>query len=389
MRYVTDLIQGGFGLRPTRAGNLHQGRLEGLVREDFAVERVGDGNPVHDEVIRVDIAFFRSDGQGPEAAPTLHHGHGFLQELPRKEDFLRFGRAEVEGHGTGAAYERRLGGGRVIVLLRRIGNPPDPEHLRGIAPAQFPVSGRIEMQEVEVLRASVGIDGMGRRDHPVQRVDERIVRCADAAPVRRDYFPGEERNVLGPEVQVPEEVLIDRPDVLRPRGVAGIGLALVHQDAGDDPFFLRNLSHGDQPVVGTAPIGRQHGLHPLRRRLRIGVDAVRKEAVDADTAHSHMDDAHPVVFRQIRQQRPPEIIGGRQARVLPAQRGDGLVPSALLPGLVGEIHGRKVQEPVGNADGILRLDPGVSFHVGLPEAEEDMEILVLGRCRDEAHGCQQ
>ena len=245
------------------------------------------------------------------------------------------------------------------------------------------------MQEVEVLRAAVGIDGMGRRDHPVQRVDERIVRSADAAPVRRNHFPGEERNVLGPEVQVPEEVLIDRPDVLRPCGIARIGLALVHQDTGDDPFFLRDLSHGDQPVIGTAPIGRQHGSHPLRRRLRIGVDPVRKEAVDADAAHGHMDDAHPVVLRQILQQRPSEIIGGRQARVLPAQRGNGLVPPARFPGLVGEIHGRQVQEPVGDADGILRLDPGVPFHVGLSEAEEDMEILVLGRRRNEEHGRQQ
>ena len=245
------------------------------------------------------------------------------------------------------------------------------------------------MQEVEVLRASVGIDGMGCRDHPVQRVDERIVRSADAAPVRRDHFPGEERDVFGPEVQVPEEVFIDRPDVLRPCGIAGIGLALVHQDAGDDPFFLRDLPHGDQPVIGTAPIGRQHGFHPFGRRLRIGVDAVRKEAVDADAAHGHMDDAHPVVLRQILQQRPSEIIGGRQARVLPAQRGKGLVPPARFPGLVREIHGRQVEEPVGDPDGILRLDPGVPFHVGLPEAEEDVEILVLGRRRDEEHGRQQ
>ena len=51
-----------------------------------------------------------------------------------------------------------------------------------------------------------------------------------------------------------------------------------------------------------------------------------------------------------------------------------------LAGLVGEVHGRQVQEIVGHPDGILRLDAGVSLHIRLPEAEEDMEILVLGGC---------
>ena len=135
-----------------------------------------------------------------------------------------------------------------------------------------------------------------------------------------------------------------------------------------------------------AVIGRQHGLHPLRRRLRILVDPVRQEAVDADAADGDMHDAHLVAFRQILQQGAAEIIDRRQSGILAAQRRQGLVPLAHLAGLVGEIDGGEIQEIVGHPDGILRLDAGVALHIRLPEAEEDMEILVLCGCVQYSQG---
>ena len=129
-----------------------------------------------------------------------------------------------------------------------------------------------------------------------------------------------------------------------------------------------------------AVIGRQHGLHPLRGRLRVLVDAVRQEAVDADAADGDVHDAHLVAFREVLQQGTAEIIDRGESGILAAQRRQGLVPLAHLAGLVGEIDGGEVQEIVGHPDGILRLDAGIALHIRLPEAEENMEILVLCGC---------
>ena len=99
-----------------------------------------------------------------------------------------------------------------------------------------------------------------------------------------------------------------------------------------------------------------------------------------------MHDAHFVAFRQVLQQRAAEIIDRRQTGILAAQRRQGLVPLAHLAGLVGEIDGGEIQEIVGHPDGILRLDAGVALHIRLPEAEEDMEILVLCGCVQYSQG---
>ena len=135
-----------------------------------------------------------------------------------------------------------------------------------------------------------------------------------------------------------------------------------------------------------AVVGRQHGLHPLRRLLRILVDAVRQETVDADAADGDMHDAHLMAFRQVFQQGAAEIIDRSQTGILAAQRRQGLVPLAHLAGLVGEVDGGEVQEIVGHPDGILRLDARVALHIRLPEAEENMEILVLCGCVQYSQG---
>ena len=274
----------------------------------------------------------------------------------------------------------------MIIALGRVGDAPDPEHFRGVALAEFAIAGRVEMQEVEILREAVGRDDMGRGNHAVERVDNGVVRGADAAPVRCNHLAHQKRNILGLQLQILQEILIDGLHVLGPDGVTVVGLALVHQDAGDDPLSLSLLRHRHEPVVRMAVISRQHGLHPLRRRFGVLVNPVRQEAVDADAADGDMHHTHLVALRKILKQGTAEIVDRRESGILAAQRREGFVPLPHFPGLVGEIHGRQVQEGIRDIHGILRLDARIPFHVGLAEAEENMEILVLGGCGQYGQG---
>ena len=254
---------------------------------------------------------------------------------------------------------------------------PDVQHLVGIAAAQLPVAFGREVQEVEVLRATVGGDGVGGGNDAVQGVDGDIVGRADAAAVGRHYLSGEQRHVLGFQVQVFEQAFIDGFHVLGPLRVGVVGLSLVQQDAGNHALSLGDFAHFHQTLVRMSAVGRQHGFHPFRRGSGILVDALFHVAVDADSADSHVHHAHLMVLGEILQQRAAEVIYGSETGGFPAQGRQGLVPLAHLAALVREVHGGQVQETLAHAYGVDGLDAGVPLHVGLAEAEENVELGIL------------
>ena len=95
-----------------------------------------------------------------------------------------------------------------------------------------------------------------------QFVDLFLTTDADTLAVGLHNLAGIEVHLLGLEVQVAAEVVVDALHLGSPLGVAGVRLALVHEDALDDTLFLGFAGQGDQPLVGIVVVGLEHALHP-------------------------------------------------------------------------------------------------------------------------------
>ncbi|GAB4033440.1 hypothetical protein GCM10028809_35350 [Spirosoma gilvum] len=101
------------------------------------------------------------------------------------------------------------------------------------------------------------------------------------------------------------------------------------------------------------------------------------EQLDFTAAHRHIDDAHPDLFGQIRNQLTAKVIGGRKASSAAAQGWNGGIPLAHFPVQGRTVDGFQYLKSAVHIDRILRLYFGIAFHVRLAEAKEDVKVFVL------------
>ena len=250
-----------------------------------------------------------------------------------------------------------------------------------IAAAQLTVAGSVKVQTVRTVGAVVGRDDLRGVDGLGQRVYLLLTAVADALATGLHDIAGIEVHLLGFQLQVATEVLIHPLHHAGPLRVAGIGLALVHQDALDDAVLLGLLGQRDQTLVGVVAVGFEHALHPAGRfLLGILLDAVGQETLDVDTANGNVDDTNLDVLRQRGHQRTAKPVGGRQACAGTAEGWYGLAPFAHLAGGIvvgsGVVNGRHQQETRSGTLQVLSLRTGCTLHVRLSETKEDVEIRV-------------
>ena len=271
----------------------------------------------------------------------------------------------VVGVGSGFSGCLRLGD---LVAQER-------EHLLPVPLAQFAVAFRGEVQAVGTGLAAGRGDDVGVGDRLRQLGDDRVHARAGALLVRVHEFAREQRHGLGLEVQVLDQVVVDGLHLRGPLLVAGVRLPLVQQDALDDARLLGQLPHLDQVRVGVPAVLLDDAGHPPRGRLGVRLVVRLVEQLDLAPGDRDVHDAHLDVLREVGDHRPAEVVGRAQAGRAPAQGGDGRVPVALLPVELREVDRGQDLEAL-DLGLVLLLDPREALHVGLPEAEEDVELRV-------------
>ena len=259
-----------------------------------------------------------------------------------------------------------------------------------IAATQLAIAGGVEVQAVGAVGTVVGRDDLAGVDGLGQFVNLFLATDADALASGLDDVPHVEVHILGLQLQVAAQVVIDLLHHARPLGVARVGLALMHQDALDDAVLLCLSGELHQALVGVVVVGLEQAFHPARGfLLGILLYAVGQESLDVDAADGDMDDTHLDILGKGCHEGAAEPVGRREACVRTAEGSCGLAPFALLAGgaLVsgGEIHCGHQQEARARAGQVGGFGFGGAFHVGLSEAEEDVEVLIDG-CRHTGAG---
>ena len=177
----------------------------------------------------------------------------------------------------------------------------------------------------------------------------------------------------------------------------------MEQNATDNTLLLGLLSHFHQTAIRIIVVFTGHILQPVGTGGDIIGTRICVKKFYLTTTHGHIDDTYALVFRQTVTERTSEIVGRCQSRRHAYQWRNRLIPfpfltgrefqgvGTLIPG-IGlhrrriEIHGSHRQETGGNTDEILRLRTCITLHIRLPEAEENMEILVLCGCVQYSQG---
>ena len=221
------------------------------------------------------------------------------------------------------------------------------------------------------------MDGLG------QFVDLLLATDADALTVSLNDISDIEVHLFGLQLEIATEILINLLHHTSPLRVAGIGLALMHQDTLDDTVLLSLLGQRDQTLVGVVVVSGQHALHPTRSLLvHVIGDAVGEEALDIDTTDSHVDNTDLDVLGQRSHKGTTEPVGWGQTRVRTAKGSRSLTPLTHLTlwATVGsrEIDSGHQQEARTWAGQIGCLRTGITLHVRLSETKENVKVRVSG-----------
>ena len=297
-------------------------------------------------------------------------------------------REVVAGHG--GLGDERIGGhlnllGHVDVRTFRL-VAQEACHGLAVAAPQLTVTGSVKVQAVRTVGAVVGRDDLTGMDGLRQLVNLWLAGDTDSLAPGLHNVADKEGHLLGLQLQVAEQAVIDLLHHVSPFRILGVRLALVHQHTLDDTVLLCLFGQCDEAFVGIVAVGLQHALHPSGCRLCIVGNAVGHEALDFDAANGHMDDADFDVVRQRCHQRAAEPVGRGQPCVGTAEGRRGLTPLTHLTAALRVVNSRHQQETRSCTHKVLGLRLGCTFHVRLSETEEDVEVRVLGM---DDGGCQQ
>ena len=218
---------------------------------------------------------------------------------------------------------------------------------------------------------------MGGRNQIRHPRDNRVVGGADASAVGVHHLAYKQRHYLALEAEVAKQVVIHLLELTWPGRIAGVGLALVDEDALNDADLLGLASHLHEAVVRLVVVGGEHPFHPVRCAFGdIAVDTVWQEGLDVAAADGDVDHADLDVLGQVCNQRAAEVVRRGEAGALAAKRRNGGVPFALYAAQLIIVGGCEHHEALVHALEVARLDLGVALHIGLAEAEVDVEVRV-------------
>ena len=247
------------------------------------------------------------------------------------------------------------------------------------------------METVGAIGAVVGRDDLRGVERQGELVDLFLTAYADTLSASLDDVSGIEVHLLGLQVKVAAEGVIDGLHLRCPFGVAGVRLALMHQYALDDAVLLGFPCQGDEASVGVVAVGFEHALHPAGCLVRHVVGYfVLHEAFNLDAADGHVDDADLDMLGQRGDQRPPEPVGGRQTGAGTTERRHSLAPLAHTAPALGIVDGGHQQETRTRTTEVLRLGLGGALHVRLSKTQENVEVGVnFGTHLHETHDHEQ
>ena len=233
------------------------------------------------------------------------------------------------------------------------------------------------MELVARALAAQGGDDMGVRHHFRQvRQHDVVEGGADAVHLGIFQLAGKERDVVGVEAQFGAQVVMDLLHTARPGGIVRVGLTLVQEHSLDHAVLLGDARDFQQAVVGAAPVLRDDGLHPVTLTVNVFLVRILVPELQLGARDGHVDDAHADVRRQVFDHLAAEEIDRTQVVAFPADGRRSRVPMALLPSVAGHVDRRHELETRIVEALVLRRRPGAGLHVGLSEAEIDVEIGV-------------
>ena len=216
---------------------------------------------------------------------------------------------------------------------------------------------------------------MSRGNRLWQTRDDGVVQRTGATHIGIHRLASKQRHILGLQVQVGEQAVVDGLHLVAPAVLTIVGLTLMEQDALDDTTLLSDLCHIDEALVGIVVVGSEGILHPVLCRLEIRFHLFRHEAFDINTANGYIDHTHTYILWQGSHHRTAEVVGHTDLRPLTHQRRGGVVPLAHLTDWIGKVGaGHHLKARVDTlVDGFwLRL----AFHVRLSETQVDVEVLI-------------
>ena len=205
--------------------------------------------------------------------------------------------------------------------------------------------------------------------------------CADTILIEADSFATKDGHIFGLQVEVGEDVLIDTVHLVGPMRAIGIGLALMNEQAANDPTLgLCLLGQRDETPVGIAIVGSNLVLHPIHlTTINEALVEILVEETHRATIDSHLDNGYRVDGRKVLKDGASEIIGGRQeigtmiTRTAVARLGH--TPLSHLAVFV--FGGSKIEETRRDDGVFFRRDVTNTYHVGLTNGEES-NFLRLG-----------
>ena len=172
----------------------------------------------------------------------------------------------------------------------------------------------------------------------------------------------------------------------RPGGVVRVGLALVQQHALDHAVLLGDARHVQQALVGAHPIRFRDIHEPAARRIggfrrQVFLAGVLVPEFQLGTRYGHVNYAHADLIRQVLNHLASEEIDRAHVAAFAADGRDRRVPLAHFAAVTGHVHRRHELEAGVVEALVLGCGPRAGFHVGLAEAEIDVEIRVGRLCQ--------
>ena len=158
----------------------------------------------------------------------------------------------------------------------------------------------------------------------------------------------------------------------------------MHENTFDDTVLLSDLGHFHESCVWISAILLDDSLHPVTLIVDVLLVVDLVPEFDLRTCYRNVDDAHLDIFRKHLNHLAAEEIHWAEIVALTADRRYCSVPLTHLSAKIRHVNCRyKLKARIVEIL-VLFCRPCSSLHVGLADAQIDMEVRIrlLCKCRD-------
>ena len=237
------------------------------------------------------------------------------------------------------------------------------------------------MELVTCALASEGRDDVRvRKDLRKTRHDVAVESPAHSVLLFIFELSGKKRSLLRVQTKILAEIVIDIPDSFRPERIFRVGLALMHEDTLDHTVLLGDLRHVHEPLVRIAAVLLDDGLHPVALVVDVLLVVVLVPKLDLGTGHRNIDDTDLDVFWKDFDHLATEEVYRTEVVSFAADRWNSGIPLAHLAVKLRHVHGCDEAEARVVEVLVLLCRPCARFHVGLTDAQIDVEVRIRLLC---------